>query len=42
MLDEWSAGLIAALAGTPAQKESYRRELRNRGVAAFGLIVAAA
>ncbi|HEY1956479.1 MAG TPA: hypothetical protein VGH28_12730 [Polyangiaceae bacterium] len=41
MLDEWSAALVATLAGTPAQKESYRRELRRRGVAAFGLVDAA-
>jgi len=41
MLDEWSASLVATLAGTPAQKESYRRELRSRGVAAFGLVDAA-
>jgi len=39
MLDEWSAQLVATLAGTPAQKEALRRELRARGVAAFGMLV---
>jgi hypothetical protein len=37
MLDEWSANLIAALAGTPNQRETFRRDLRARGVAAFGM-----
>lgn len=37
MLDEWSANLIAALAGVPAQREAFRRDLRARGIAAFGM-----
>ena len=42
MFDEWSADLVARLAGTPQKTESLRRELRARGVAAFGLLVEAA
>lgn len=42
MLDEWSADLVARLAGTPQKTEILRRELRGRGVAAFGLLVEAA
>ena len=42
MLDEWSAHVIATLAGTPQQTEALRRDLRSRGVAAFGLLVEAA
>jgi len=42
MLDEWSADLVARLAGTPQKVEILRRELRGRGVAAFGLLVEAA
>ncbi|MCC6216697.1 MAG: hypothetical protein IT376_17685 [Polyangiaceae bacterium] len=39
-LDAWAAGLIAALSGgDPAR---VKRELRRRGVAAFGLVSAAA
>ena len=41
-LDEWSAAVVATLAGVPAQRETLRRELRARGVAAFGLLVDAA
>ncbi len=37
MLDEWSASLIAELAGIPSQREAVRRDLRARGVAAFGM-----
>jgi hypothetical protein len=38
-LDTWAADLICALAGAPRSRASdYRRELRRRGVAAFGLI----
>ncbi len=37
MLDEWSANLIAALAGVPNQRESFRRDLRAKGIAAFGM-----
>jgi len=41
-LDEWSATLVATLANVPQQRESVRRDLRSRGVAAFGLLVEAA
>ncbi|HEY2369806.1 MAG TPA: hypothetical protein VGH87_25580, partial [Polyangiaceae bacterium] len=41
-LDEWSATLVATLANMPQQRESFRRDLRSRGVAAFGLLVEAA
>ncbi len=37
MLDEWAADLLARLLGTPARAPVLRRELRARGVAAFGL-----
>ncbi len=37
MLDEWSANLIATLAGVPNQREALRRDLRARGIAAFGI-----
>lgn len=38
MLDEWSAGFIAQLAN--AAIDPVRRELRSRGVCAFGLVAA--
>ncbi len=41
-LDEWCSMLVAAALGEPARSDSLRRELRRRGVAAFGLIVEAA
>jgi hypothetical protein len=41
MLDEWAADLLARLLGTPTRSTALRRELRNRGVAAFGLSLAA-
>ena len=41
-LDEWSANLVATLANMPQQRETFRRDLRSRGVAAFGLLVEAA
>jgi len=41
-LDEWCSVLVAAALGEPARADSLRRELRRRGVAAFGLIVEAA
>jgi len=41
-LDEWCSMLVAAALGEPARADSLRRELRGRGVAAFGLIVEAA
>jgi len=42
MLDEWSAHIVATLLATPQQKEALRRELRARGIAAFGMLVEAA
>jgi len=40
MLDEWSADIVASLAAVPQRSDSIRRELRSRGVAAFGLLAA--
>jgi hypothetical protein len=40
-LDEWAADLIARVLGSAARAASIRRDLRSRGVAAFGLIAAA-
>jgi len=37
MLDEWCADLLARLLGAPDRTAALRRELRDRGVAAFGL-----
>ncbi len=42
MLDEWSADIVAKLAGAPHKLEVVRRDLRARGVAAFGLLIEAA
>jgi hypothetical protein len=42
MLDEWSAALLARVTGNPSRAEGLRRELRLRGVAAFGLVADAA
>lgn len=42
MLDEWAANLLACLLGAPANAFSLRKELRSRGVAAFGLVDVAA
>lgn len=41
MLDEWAADLVARLLGAPSRATALRRELRSRGVAAFGLVEAA-
>jgi hypothetical protein len=41
MLDEWAADLVARIIASPAKTEQLRRELRARGVAAFGLVLAA-
>ena len=41
MLDEWAAELLARLLGTPSRATTLKRELRSRGVAAFGLAFAA-
>jgi hypothetical protein len=38
-LDEWAADLVARLVAAPSKAEQLRRELRKRGVAAFGLVV---
>ena len=37
MLDEWCAGMLARLLGTPAKTDALRKDLRARGIAAFGL-----
>jgi hypothetical protein len=41
-LDSFCAALLAALLGAPARQESLRRELRAKGVVAFGFLAAAA
>jgi hypothetical protein len=41
-LDEWAAHLAAGLCAKPEKEPVFRRELRSRGVAAFGLVEAAA
>jgi hypothetical protein len=41
MLDEWASDLLARLLGAPSRAASLRRDLRTRGVAAFGLVEAA-
>jgi hypothetical protein len=40
-LDEWAASLVARFLGSATRAESVRRDLRRRGVAAFGLVEAA-
>ena len=42
MLDEWSAALIAGVLGQNVRADGLKRELRRRGVAAFGLVEQAA
>jgi hypothetical protein len=42
MLDEWAAHIVAGLARAPQQREALRRDLRGRGIAAFGLLDVAA
>jgi hypothetical protein len=42
MLDEWCAALVAGLLGQPVRADGLKRELRRRGVAAFGLVEQAA
>ena len=37
MLDEWGADLLARLLGAPSRAEALKRDLRSRGIAAFGL-----
>jgi hypothetical protein len=41
MLDEWAADIVACLVAAPAKTEGLRQKLRTRGVAAFGLVLAA-
>jgi hypothetical protein len=41
-LDEWAAGVLARVLASPSKAEGLRRELRARGVAAFGLLADAA
>lgn len=41
-LDQWAADVVARVLGYPARAEGIRRELRRRGVAAFGLVADAA
>jgi len=42
MLDEWCAALIAGVLGQNIRADGLKRELRRRGVAAFGLVEQAA
>jgi hypothetical protein len=37
-LDEWAANALASILSAPQKAGQLRRELRARGVAAFGLI----
>ncbi len=41
-LDEWAADLLARIVGLPGREEGIRRDLRRRGIAAFGLVAEAA
>ncbi len=41
-LDEWAADLLARVVGPPARADGIRRDLRRRGIAAFGLVARAA
>jgi hypothetical protein len=41
-LDEWAAGVLARIVSAPNKAAPFRRALRSHGVAAFGLIEAAA
>jgi hypothetical protein len=41
-LDEWSTNVVARVLGTSSRTEGIRRELRLRGVAAFGFVADAA
>jgi hypothetical protein len=38
MLDAWTADLVARLLAEPARTEAVRRDLRRRGIAAFGMV----
>lgn len=41
-LDEWAADVVARATGSASRAEGIRRELRRRGVAAFGMVADAA
>lgn len=41
MLDEWASDLLSRMMGAPSRAPVLRRELRARGIAAFGLVEAA-
>lgn len=41
-LDEWAADVVARVVGNPARADGIRREIRRRGVAAFGIVADAA
>jgi hypothetical protein len=41
-LDEWSANVVARVLGVASRADGIRRELRRRGVAAFGFVADAA
>jgi hypothetical protein len=40
-LDEWAAGIVARVVGN-GRSDAIRREVRRRGVAAFGFMAEAA
>jgi hypothetical protein len=43
MLDQWTADFVATLLGAPASRsDDLRRQLRRKGVAAFGMLARAA
>jgi hypothetical protein len=42
MLDDWCAALLAFVIRSPARTDGLKRDLRRRGVAAFGIVTAAA
>jgi hypothetical protein len=43
MLDQWTADFVATLVGAPASRsDDLRRQLRRKGVAAFGMLARAA
>lgn len=41
-LDEWAADVVARAIGNPSRADAIRRQLRRRGVAAFGVVTQAA
>ena len=41
-LDEWAADVLARVLGSPARADAVRRDVRRRGIAAFGLVSEAA